>query len=72
MSMPAATMNGRPGAERAKTPKTNGEGALSIFPTMFIIPDTIPEYLPPTSMGDRPSRRNCSSLGRFQGQAKID
>jgi len=52
----------------AKTPKTKGESAPPMFPAMFIIPDTVPEYLPPTSMGtaqDGPmvhSRKNMATV----------
>src|SRR3984893_7050330 len=68
-SRPAATMNGAAHEPNwAKTPKTNGESAPPMFPAMFIIPDTVPEYLPPTSMGtaqDGPmvhSRKNMAAV----------
>jgi hypothetical protein len=32
------------------TPKTIGASAPSMFPAMFIIPDTVPECSPPISM----------------------
>src|ERR1700730_4755751 len=71
-SRPAATMNGA-GQEPnwAKTPKTKGESAPPMFPAMFIIPDTVPEYLPPTSMGtaqDGPmghSRKNMAAVKQY-------
>src|SRR5260221_5727410 len=71
-SRPAATMNGAAHEPSwAKTPKTNGESAPPMFPAMFIIPDTVPEYLPPTSMGtaqDGPmvhSRKNIAAVKQY-------
>src|ERR1035437_8464078 len=34
-----------------RTPKTIGDNAPPMFPAMFITPDTVPEYWPPTCMG---------------------
>src|SRR5262249_47873765 len=36
---------------RTKYPNTNGDIAPPMLPAMFIIPETVPEYLPPVSMG---------------------
>ena len=48
----ADTINGAPQFWYcAKTPKTKGDSAPPKLPAMFIIPDTVPEYLPPQSMG---------------------
>src|SRR5260370_1259178 len=59
------------GRNGAKTRKPNGESAPPMFPAMFIIPDTVPEYLPPTSMGtaqDGPmvhSRKNMAAVKQY-------
>src|SRR5215471_14753154 len=52
----------------ARTPNTNGDIAPPKLPAIFIIPDTVPEYLPPVSMGtaqDGPivhSRKNMAPV----------
>src|SRR5260370_24736586 len=57
--------------ERAKTEKNRGETPPPVFTAMFIIPDTVPEYLPPTSMGtaqDGPmvhSRKNMAAVKQY-------
>src|SRR5690348_11221388 len=65
----AATMNGathEPSCTRK--PKTSGDKAPPMFPAMFITPDTVPEYLPPTCIGtahDGPivhSRKNIAPV----------
>ena len=33
------------------TPKMKGDRAPPILPAMFIMPETVPEYLPPQSIG---------------------
>ena len=54
-----------------RNPKTIGESAPPKFPAMFIIPDTVPEYLPPTSIGtdqDGPmvhSRKNRAAVRQY-------
>src|SRR5258707_1339198 len=77
-SRPAATMNGAAHEPSwAKTPKTNGKSAPPMFPAMFIIPDTVPEYLPPTSMGtaqDGPmvhSRKNMAAVKQYTAVSVI-
>src|SRR5262252_9170360 len=51
-SSAAATINGACQEPNwTKKPNTKGDSAPPMFPAMFIIPDTVPEYLPPTSMG---------------------
>src|SRR5260370_39930402 len=53
----------------AKNPNTKGDSAPPILPAMFIIPDTVPEYLPPQSMGTAHagpivhSRKNMAAAG---------
>src|SRR5579872_3921418 len=34
-----------------RKPNTSGESAPPILPAMFIMPETVPEYLPPASIG---------------------
>src|SRR5476649_1269505 len=52
MSRLAATINSACQEPNwTKTPKTIGDSAPPMFPAMFIIPDTVPECSPPTSMG---------------------
>src|ERR1700730_12444072 len=72
-SRPAATMNGAAHEPNwAKTPKTNGESAPPMFPAMFIIPDTVPEYLSPTSRGTARavrmvhSRKNMAPVKKYR------
>src|SRR5271170_6716959 len=64
-----ATTNGATHDPRsAKIPKTVGDSAPPICPTIFIIPETVPEYSPPMSMGtahDGPmtvSRKNIAPV----------
>src|SRR5215471_18035853 len=48
----AATMNGAcHDPYWTRTPKTKGDSAPPMFPAMFIMPETVPENLPPTSIG---------------------
>src|SRR5690242_15999354 len=65
----AATMNGACQLPYCtSTPNTKGDSAPPILPAMFIMPDTVPEYLPPTSIGtdqDGPmvhSRKNIDAV----------
>src|SRR5262249_17118057 len=65
----AATMNGACQLPIwARTPNTIGDSAPPILPAMFIMPDTVPEYLPPVSIGtaqDGPivhSRKNIEAV----------
>src|SRR5215472_7913538 len=65
----AATMNGACQLPTcASTPNTIGDNAPPILPAMFIMPDTVPEYLPPVSIGtahDGPivhSRKNIEAV----------
>src|SRR6266566_3438836 len=48
----AATMNGASQLPNCtKKPNTIGDSAPPILPAMFIMPETVPEYLPPVSIG---------------------
>ena len=48
----AATMNGASQLPYCtRNPNTKGDNAPPMLPAMFIMPDTVPEYLPPTSIG---------------------
>jgi hypothetical protein len=42
-------------------PKTIGDSAPPMFPAMFIIPDTVPEFLLPTSIGTAQEPRRLST-----------
>src|SRR5579863_8855269 len=66
---PAATMKGACQLPpSARKPNTIGDSAPPKLPAMFIIPDTVPEYLPPVSIGtahDGPmvnSRKNSDAV----------
>src|SRR6516162_9696033 len=68
-SSAAATMNGACQEPTwTNAPKTIGESAPPILPAMFIMPDTVPECLPPASIGtaqDGPivhSRKNIAAV----------
>ena len=65
----AATMNGASQLPPwARKPNTIGDSAPPKLPAMFIMPDTVPEYLPPVSIGtaqDGPmvhSRKNIEAV----------
>src|SRR5437879_12751515 len=71
-SRQAATTNGATHDPRAtRIPNTVGDSAPPICPTMFIIPETVPEYSPPMSMGtahDGPmivSRKNIAPVKQY-------
>src|SRR6516225_6391630 len=55
----------------ARKPNTSGDSAPPKFPAMFIMPDTVPEYFPPTSMGtahEGPmvhSRKNIATVRQY-------
>src|SRR5215472_16209416 len=68
-SSAAATMNGACQLPIwTSAPNTMGDSAPPILPAMFIMPDTVPEYLPPVSIGtaqDGPmvhSRKNIDAV----------
>src|SRR5258708_37351075 len=69
---PAATMNGACQEPNwTSTPKTIGDKAPPILPAMFIMPETVPGTLPPTSIGtaqDGPivhSRKNIAPVRQY-------
>src|SRR5579862_9005017 len=72
-SKPAATIKGACQLPPcASAPNTIGEIAPPKLPAMFIMPDTVPEYLPPVSIGtaqDGPmvnSRKNIEAVRPYR------